>query len=265
MTRDAPRKRTIRDESGLSLVELLMAMTLLVVVITIGFVVTTTLVRGTDATQRTGNLTGTAQDGMQVLRELFAGAVPAETVSTPVGTQLYNNGCAGGTSSQAFPTNQGPFVSASATDVMLCSVRSGANTAYTYEIYFDGTTCNSAGGGICTLEVYQEPLPTGTTITGAKPTAVTTPTRVESIANVECGPCVGSTGTLPFVFSTTPANSSLMPAITSPPQTTVSTSYLSSIQAVDITLILTSSTNRSVSTATLSGQVMLPNALGGVL
>jgi hypothetical protein len=34
---------------------------------------------------------------------------------------------------------------------------------------------------------------------------------------------------------------------------------------VDITLILTSSTNRSVSTATLSGQVMLPNALGGVL
>ena len=47
-----------RDDSGMSLVELMVAMTLFVVVMTIGFVVTSTVVRVTYSTQRSGFLTG---------------------------------------------------------------------------------------------------------------------------------------------------------------------------------------------------------------
>jgi len=242
------------------------ATTLLIVIVTVGFVVTTTLVSGTTSTQRSGFLTGPAQNGMQVLRELFAGAVPAQTVTTPSGTQLYTNECAGGTSGQSFPTGQGPFVSASGTDVVLCAVRSGANTAYTYEVHFTGTGCASGGNGICTLAIDQEPPPTGSTPPpGSTPAPVSATRTVESIASVQCTPCISATGTLPFVFSTTPANPALMPAVTSPPQATVSTANVSSIQAVNITLVLATSTSRSVTTTTLTSQVSLPNALGGLL
>jgi prepilin-type N-terminal cleavage/methylation domain-containing protein len=167
-----------RDEAGMTLVELMVAMTLFVVVITIGFVVTTTMLTATTATQRTGFLTGPAQDGIQTLRDVFAGAVPARTVSTLAGTQLYTNGC----------IDEGPgqtFVSESPTAVSLCSVRSGSSTAYTYEIRLTACDLN----GICTLDVEQLP--------SSVPVAV--------INNV-CGSCKNVTNTS---FTFTPSASPL--------------------------------------------------------
>jgi hypothetical protein len=242
----------------MSLVELLVAMTLLIVVITIGFVVTATLVRGTNATQRSGALTGTGQNGMQVLRDLFAGAVPARVISTPSGGQLYNNGCSNGSAGQAFPSGQGPFVSASATDVVLCSVRSGGNTAYTYHVYFSsGCTTN----GTCSLVIDQDAPPTGLNTTGWTPSPLAR--TIETVSSVVCGACNGVTTTLPFAFST----SASAVFLNTPSQLAVTTANLSSIQAVKVTLTLATATKSSTSntTATFSSQVLLSNALGGLL
>ncbi|MHB1712581.1 MAG: PulJ/GspJ family protein, partial [Acidimicrobiales bacterium] len=202
----------------MTLVELMVAMTLFVVVITIGFVVTTAMLTTTTSTQQQGFLTGAAQNGIQTLREFFAGAVPAQRIVTPSGTQLYADECAGGTGGQPFPTGQGSFVSASATDVIVCALRSGANTAYTYEISFTAGSCIK---GICTLTVDQEPPlsgwvpPDGFTPT---PPKVSAPQPIATIANVICGPCRSSSGTSPFVFSTVPADPNLMPPLQPPPQ-----------------------------------------------
>lgn len=263
MTNPRFAKRQDRDDSGLTAIELLIAAILLVVVVTIGFLVTTAMVGQANATQRTGSLTGPAQNGMQVLREFFAGAVPAQSVVAPSGTpgsQLYADGCANGSGGAAFPTGQGPFVSATGTDVVLCLVRSGANSAYTYHVYFSGSTCATTGN--CTLTVDQDPpLTVWAAPSTPKPTAVGTPTTVEQIPNVVCTQCITAspTGALPFVFSNTSV------ALNSVGSPTVPTASLSQIQAVDVTLTIASSANHAGSTATdtLTGRVFMPNALGG--
>ncbi|HEV3265917.1 MAG TPA: prepilin-type N-terminal cleavage/methylation domain-containing protein [Acidimicrobiales bacterium] len=146
MTQTNSLRRSRRDDSGMTLVELMVAMTLLIVVITIGFVVTTTVVKVTYTTQRTGSLTGPAQNGMDTLQGFFSGAVPNQTITTPVGVSpntapLYANQC-----------SASPPLSTS-TDVWLCAVRSGSSTAYSYEIHF--ASC-PAGNPLCTLQVTQQ-------------------------------------------------------------------------------------------------------------
>ena len=270
MTSVLSRKRPARDDSGLTAIELLVATMLLVIVVTIGFLVTTAMVGQANATQRSGSLTGPAQNGMQVLRELFAGAVPAQSVTAPgtSGTQLYADGCANGSGGGAFPSGQGPFVSATGSDVVLCLVRSGANSAYTYRLSFTGSSC--ATTGVCSLTVQQEPPLTGWSAPATpKPAVVSVPTTIETISNVLCTQCItlSPTGTLPFVFwnSTTGAGTALNSA--GPPSTnpTVPTASLSTIQALDVTLTITSSANHAGSTATetLTSRVFMPNALGG--
>lgn len=266
MTKILFSKRPAREDAGLTTIELLIATMLLVIVVTIGFLVTTAMVGQANATQRSGSLTGPAQNGMQVLRELFSGAVPAQSVTSPgtVGSQLYADGCASLVpSGAAFPPGQGPFVSATGTDVVLCVVRSGANSAYTYHISFTGSACATTGN--CTLTVQQEPvLSTWTPPASPKPTSVSTATTIEQIANVLCTQCITTnpTGTLPFVFTNnmnTPINSAGSPTVTN--------LSLSQIQGVNVTLTVASSANHagSVSTVTLSSQVFMANAVGGPL
>ncbi len=171
----------------MSLVELMVAMSLLVVVIAIGFVVTTTVVKVTYTSQRNGSLTGPAQNGMDTLQGFFSGAVPNQTVTTPVGVPpntapLYANQCS------ASPQ------SSSAADVWLCSVRSGSSTAYSYEIHFPSSTCTS--NGVCALQIAQQ--------------GVTQP--VAQIANV-CVSCANTTNSS-FGFSPTPAVLSTVSSVT---------------------------------------------------
>jgi hypothetical protein len=103
-------------------------------------------VKVTYTTQRTGSLTGPAQNGMDTLQGFFSGAVPNQTITTPVGVSpntapLYANQC-----------SASPPLSTS-TDVWLCAVRSGSSTAYSYEIHF--ASC-PAGNPLCTLQVTQQ-------------------------------------------------------------------------------------------------------------
>jgi hypothetical protein len=223
VTRPDTSRRSTRDDSGMSLVELMVAMTLLIVVVTIGFVVTTTVVKVTYSTQRAGSLTGPAQNGMDTLQGFFSGAVPNQTVTTPVGVPpatavLYTNQCS------ASP------LSSSATDVWLCSVRSGSTTAYSYEIHFPTSTCTT--NGVCTLQI----APQG----ASQPVA--------QIANV-CVTCANTTNSS-FSFSPTPAD-------------------LSKVSSVTITLTIASPTSNGstppASTTTLVRQVSLSNSLGGPL
>jgi hypothetical protein len=236
--------RAVPDESGLSLVELLVAATLLVIVTTIGFIVTTSLVKGTSDTQRSGALTGSAQTGIRTLSDLFAGAVPNLPVSTPYQSYLFTPQCNGNTASPwtnivSFPSGNGPFVGTpSSTAVTLCSVRSGSATpttnavSYSYRIYL--TNCTN---GICTLNVDQ--LPSFSTGVPLK--------TVEMIPNV-CGPsCAEFSGTPLFSFSPTISPSS-------PP---------SNVQVVTITLTIVSPTANN--STTVSSQVLMLNAAGGLL
>lgn len=177
--------RTRRDESGLSLVELLVGVALLLVVITIGFIVTTTVVTVTSTTQRSGLITGPAQTSMETLQAYFSGAVPNQTVTTPSGVPpntvpLYSNQCS---ATEHIST---------ATDVWLCAVRSGSTTAYTYEIHFPTCTAN----GVCILQVTQN---------GVSQPAV-------QISNV-CVTCANATNTS-FGFASPPAYMSAVSKVT---------------------------------------------------
>jgi hypothetical protein len=220
MSRIRPAHRT-RDESGLSLVELMVAVTLLLVAITITFIVTTTVVTVTSATQRSGLITGPAQTGMETVQAFFSGAVPNQTVTTPTGVApstvpLYSNQC-----------SATEHISI-ATDVWLCSVRSGSTTAYTYEINFPTCTAN----GVCTLRVTQN--------------GVTQP--VVQISNV-CVTCTNVTNTS-FAFTPTSAYMSTVSKVT-----------------ITLT-IAAPTANGSANpepTATVVRQVSLPNSVGGFL
>jgi hypothetical protein len=205
----------------MSLVELMVAMTMLIVVITIGFVVTTTVVKVTYTSQRAGSLTGPAQNGMDTLQGFFSGAVPNQTVTTPVGVPpatavLYTNQCS------ASP------LSSSATDVWLCSVRSGSTTAYSYEIHFP--SCPPANP-LCTLQIIQQ---------GASQ-------PVAQIADV-CVHC--STTNTSFGFTPSPADLSKVSSVT-----------------ITLTIGSATSnvTANPASTTTLVRQVSLSNSLGGPL
>jgi hypothetical protein len=185
MTRTNHFRRSTRDDSGMSLVELLVGMTLTVIVITIGFVVTTTVVKVTYTTQRSGSLTGPSQNGMDTLQGFFSGAVPNQTITTPVGVSpntapLYANQCSA-TAQMSSPT-----------DVWLCSVRSGSGTAYSYEIHFP--SCPLANP-LCTMQITQQGV--------AQP--------VVQIANV-CVHC--STTNTSFGFSPSPGDLSKISSVT---------------------------------------------------
>lgn len=218
MTKTRSIRCATRDDSGMSLVELMVAMTLFVVVMTIGFVVTSTVVRVTYSTQRSGFLTGPAQNGMETLQGFFSGAVPNQTISTPSGAELYANQCSA------------TALTSTATDVWLCAVRSGSNTAYSYEIHFPSSTCTP--NGICTLQIDQQG--------SAQPVA--------QIDNV-CAHCANATNTS-FGFTPTPADLSVIPLV-----------------AITLTIAApTTNGNANPSTTTtVVRQVMLSNSLGGLL
>jgi hypothetical protein len=138
-------------------------------------------------------------------------------------------------------------------------VRSGANSAFTYHIYFTGSSCASTGN--CTLTVQQEPALSGWSAPSRPaPSVVLTPTTVDLVPNVLCTQCITAspTGTLPFVFSNStgsPVNSIGVP--------TVPSASLSLIQGVGVTLTIVSAANHAAST-TLTSQVLIPNALGAL-
>jgi prepilin-type N-terminal cleavage/methylation domain-containing protein len=213
--------RSVRDESGLSLIELMVAVALLLVVITIAFIVTTTVVTVTSTTQRSGLLTGPAQTGMETLQAYFSGAVPNQTINTPTGVPpntapLYSNQCSA------------TVHTSTATDVWLCSVRTGSNTAYTYEIHFPTCTAN----GVCTLQVTQNGV--------AQP--------VVQISNV-CVTCTNATNTS-FGFASPPADLSTVSNVTI---------------TLTVAAAPPNGTAKPAATATLVRQVLLPNSLGGFL
>jgi hypothetical protein len=221
MNRSQFAHRTTADESGMSLVELMVAVTLLLVVITITFIVTTTVMTVTATTQRSGLITGPAQTGMESLQAYFSGAVPNTTINTPAGASpntapLYSNLC----SATAHTST--------ATDVWLCSVRSGSTTAYTYEIHFPTCTAN----GVCTLQVTQN--------------GVVQP--VLQISSV-CVTCTNATNTA-FGFSPTPADLSTVSKVTI---------------TLTIAAPTTSPSANPGATATVVRQVLLPNSVGGFL
>jgi hypothetical protein len=221
MSRLQSADRTPRDESGLSVVELMVAVTLLLVVITIAFIVTTTVVTVTTTTQRSGLITGPAQTGMETVQGFFSGAVPNQTVNTPSGVPpntvpLYSNQCS---TTEHIST---------ATDVWLCSVRSGSTTAYTYEIHFPTCTAN----GVCTLQVTQN---------GATQS-------VAQISNV-CVTCTNATNTS-FGFAPTSAYMSTVSKVT-----------------ITLTIAAPPADGSAnpATTATVVRQVSLPNSVGGFL
>jgi prepilin-type N-terminal cleavage/methylation domain-containing protein len=213
--------RTTRDESGLSLVELMVVVTVLLVVMTIAFIVTTTIVTVTSTTQRSGSLTGPAQTGMETLQAYFSGAVPNQTITTPSGVPpntvpLYSNQCS---ATENIST---------ATDVWLCSVRSGSTTAYTYHIHFPTCTAN----GVCTMQVTQN--------------GVTQP--AVQISNV-CVTCTTATNTS-FGFSPASAYMSTISKV-----------------AITLTIAAPTANGSAnpAASATVVRQVSLPNSLGGFL
>src|ERR1035441_10217863 len=161
---------------------------------------------------------GPAQNGMETLQGFFSGAVPNQTISTPSGAELYANQCSA------------TALTSTATDVWLCAVRSGSNTAYSYEIHFPSSTCTP--NGICTLQIDQQG--------SAQPVA--------QIDNV-CAHCANATNTS-FGFTPTPADLSVIPLV-----------------AITLTIAAppTNGNANPSTTTTVVRQVMLSNSLGGLL
>lgn len=213
------------DESGMTLVELLVAMAILVVVLTLGFIVTTGLVTVSNQTQANGSLLGPAQNGMQELRDLFANAVLPATVSTPGGT-LYTSDCSTGSG--------GIFSTASASAVSFCALRNGS-TAYTYDVSY--VSCSSNGVG--TLQVLQEPAGSVAFV----------------VDNVLCPPSAPT----PFSFWSGGTE------LSNPPNLSKIQSVAITLTIADVPSGSPPSNAPPTATTRLTSQVLLTNAQGGLL
>lgn len=237
------RLRPSGDEVGNLLVEVVIASTVLSIVVSMVFVSTGTMTRVTATDVRRGSLTGFAATGAAEVEQLLTNAW---TPQNPNGVGVTDD-CAGGSQGETFPVGQGPFVSASGTDVWFCSIRSGSHTAATYELHFTG--CNVSG--VCTLQADRQPAP-GTT--GA---AVT----VLAVDDVSCPACVGVAGApSPFVFldESTGAGTVLNPGGA---MAAVAAAALHRIDTVDLTMTVTAA---GTDGTTVTQTVALPNTAGGL-
>lgn len=150
----APGRPTARcsGDAGLSLVELLITATVLLVALTAAFTATVTSSRVAARTVSQGTATDRAMTVVGELQSLLSGAVVPALLPTTV-----QSDCSGSATGAAFPSGQGPFVVASSTSVALCTLRPGATTAYTEDVAF--SSC--AQSSMCTLTVSQWPAPSG--------------------------------------------------------------------------------------------------------
>ena len=147
-----------------------------------------------------------------------------------VGTIVHIGQCAGGSNGQAFTDGNGPFVSATASDIVFCGLRNNSSTAYSYHLHF----ADCSGSGICNLQIDRYAPP------GCSPCHTTT---VFTMANVS------DAGT-PFVYDYYDRGSAAWEP----------TAVLSQVQAVQVTYTVAAS---GVSGTTVKRLVLLPNTLGG--
>lgn len=192
----------------------------LVVLTMISICVVTLTQTSVGAVER-GSSTGPALLVAQEVQQVVSGA----TTPGP------GSDCAGGSSGQPFPSQQGPFVSASDNDIMFCAVRSNSSTEYTYELHFTGS-CSSAN--TCTLELDQEPSP------GCSPCTV---------RDVYSATGVSNSGT-PFTYYYDPGSSWT--------ELTLSSNNLGLIQAVEATFDVQPS---GTSASAIQRMILLPSTL----
>lgn len=226
--------RVRRDESGLTIIEMLIASSIalsMLVAVSIG------LTASGGASMREGTQGATTNQAIidaAALQTFLSGAWTSGSLAG-VSTQCSNGANGPG---NAFPSGQGPFVTATSTDVMFCAFRNNSPTAYTYEIHF--TNCTTKH--VCTMKVDQQPAP------GCSPCTVDTVVAAPGVSNQ--GATVGGTLVAPFVYYFYNTSSSSW-------QTTTT---LSQIQAVQVSFTVYGSSGAGTSVQRL---ISLPNTIAG--
>lgn len=161
-SRSTTRWPSPRGEEGFSLPEVLVAVLIGAVVLSMVSMAAVATTRSASDATALGSSTGPALiavDGVQQILSAATDAAPFDGAFD----------CAGTTSGGAFPSGTGPFAATptmpSSNSIEFCAVRSGSTTAYTYELYFPNAT--GCTGTTCTLELDQWPAEgcTGTTCT----------------------------------------------------------------------------------------------------
>jgi len=224
-----------RGEDGLTLVELAIASAIAISMLLASSVSITATGHASQSEIAQGSTTNQAITDAAALQTFLSGAYDSGSVAG-VSTE-----CAGGSSGQAFPTGQGPFVSATSTDVMFCGFRNSSLTSYTYEIHF--TNCDAKS--VCTLKVDQEPDPSCAS-------ACTVSTVFVASGVSDQGAKVGGGTVAPFTFYTYDGTSS--------PPSWQTTSTLGAIEAVQVSMTVYGSTGAGTAVERL---IALPNTITG--
>jgi hypothetical protein len=222
------------NEDGLTLVEMLIASSIALTMLMAASIGLTASNGASNHEVTQGATTNQAIVDAGNLQTFLAGAWTSGSLAG-VSTE-----CSSGTGGpgNTFPGGQGPFVTATSTDVMFCAFRNNSPTAYTYEIHF--TNCNAKH--VCTLKVDQQPVPGCTTC------AASTVMSAPGVSNQ--GAKVGGVSVSPFVYYCYNTSSSSWQ----------STSTLSQIQAVQVTFTVFGSTGAGTSVQRL---ISLPNTIPG--
>ena len=220
------------DDRGFTLVEVMIASIIalaLLVSASVAMTATTHAVR-TESTQ--GSTTSSALIAVQEIQSLLGGTWTSGSLG---GEPSVCSGGIQGSNSQLFPSGQGPFVTATGTDLMFCAFRNNSTTSATFEIHFTGCSTHN----VCTLKIDQEPGP------GVCPCTVNT---IFSMPGIYDG---GTGANAPFVYDYYQ---------TTNPVGWTSTSQLNQIQAVKLTLSVSGGGGSGTNVQRL---VLLPNTLAG--
>jgi hypothetical protein len=216
--------RMRRDESGLSLAEVMIASTIsLAVLVMVAISLQAASGTATRSLSQSQTLAGplvAAQEGQRILSSAW----------TPTtGVSSVTNDCTSNKTGSSFASGNGPFVSVSSTDLQFCSFDLGATTAYTYELYLTSTGCSTT---TC-LRLEKWPAP------GCSPCTVTTKWTVPALGSAS------TFGTYYYLGTTLTA-----------------TSTLSQIQVVK--LDMTASATSSLGGTRVQRYAVLSNTLGGL-
>jgi type II secretory pathway pseudopilin PulG len=226
--------RLRRDESGFTVIEVLVASSIALTMLVSASIGLTASNSASNREVTQGTTTNQAIIDAEALQTYLSGAWTSGSLAG-VSTQCSNGPNGPGNS---FPSGQGPFVTATGTDLMFCAFRNNSPTSYTYEIHF--SNCDTKH--VCTLKIDQAPAPGCTT---CKWNNLVSAPGVSSQ-----GATVGGVLVAPFVYY-------YFDTATSTWQTTTA---LNQIQAVQVTFNVSGSTGSGTSVQRL---ITLPNTIAG--
>jgi hypothetical protein len=163
--------RSVRNEDGTSLVELLVSMMILAIALSMTLAIVHTVTNQSYGTYRAGASTDTAQDALATLDNFLRDAVTPSAVDTLTGSAA---ACWGSTDVDGnAPGSSLGIMIAYDYEIMFCGYVPGSSNTTEYEI--DLTACQSVtNGGYCTLQVVNLGTCTTVPISGCGTTVVFT-------------------------------------------------------------------------------------------